>query len=74
MAENKHASARLRPVMHAYLEDLAKLGAYGRGKAGVVKYFVESGIVRALEAGVLTKKDVRDHGETLEENEKDQSD
>jgi hypothetical protein len=24
---------------HAYLEDLAKLGAYGRGKAGIVERF-----------------------------------
>ena len=71
MAENPKASARLRPIIHAYLDDLAKLGPYGKGKAGVVRFFVEAGIVKALEAGVLVKKDVRDHGETLEENEKD---
>jgi hypothetical protein len=71
MVENKHVPTRLRPIIHHYLEELAKLGPYGKGKAGVVRHFVETGIVRALEAGVLNKRDVRDFGETLEENEKE---
>jgi len=63
MAENPKASTRLRPVIHAYLVDLVKLGAYGKNKAAVVRRFIENGIIAALEAGVLDKKDVRDHGE-----------
>jgi|FEC22Drversion2_1045045.scaffolds.fasta_scaffold00353_37 hypothetical protein len=36
-----------------------------------MRHFIENGIVQALEAGVLTKKDVRDFGEKLEENERE---
>lgn len=74
MAENPKASTRLRPIIHAYLDDLAKLGPYGKGKAAVIRRFVENGVIAALEAGVLNKKDVRDHGESLEENDKDEDD
>jgi hypothetical protein len=69
MAENPQASIRLRPIMHAYLADLAKLGTYGKNKAGVMRRFIENGIVAALEAGILDKKDIRDHGEQLEDGE-----
>jgi hypothetical protein len=73
MAENPKASTRLRPIIHAYLADLAKLGTYGKNKAGVMRRFIENGIVAALEGGVLEKKDVRDHGEQLEDGEEDES-
>jgi len=73
MAKTDQYPVRLRPVIRDYLDDLAKLGPYGKGRAAVMRHFIETGIVRALEAGVLTKKDVRDHGEKLEENEADES-
>ena len=36
---NPKADLRLPPILHAYLEDLAKLGAYRRGKAGMAEGF-----------------------------------
>jgi hypothetical protein len=69
MAENPHGKTRLRPIIHAYLDDLAKLGAYGKGKAGVMRHFIEKGIVMALEAGSIPKRDVRDFGEKLEDGD-----
>ena len=51
--ENPKASTRLRPIIHDYLLELAKTGAYGKGKAGVMRRFIENGIVGALEGGVL---------------------
>lgn len=71
MAENPKASARLRPIMHEYLLDLAKTGAYGKGKSGVVRRFVENGIMAAVQARVIPKRDVRDFGETIEDKDDD---
>jgi hypothetical protein len=34
---NPKADLRLPPILHAYLEDLAKLGVYGRGKVGMAE-------------------------------------
>ena len=73
MAKTDQYPGRLRPVIRAYLDDLAKLGPYGKGRAAVMRHFIENGIIHALESGVLTKKDVRDHGETVEETEKDET-
>jgi hypothetical protein len=64
---NKKAYARLRPIIHDYLMDLAKLGAYGKDKSGVVRHLLENGIAHALETQVIAKRDVRDYGETISE-------
>jgi hypothetical protein len=69
MAENPKASTRLRPIIHAYLIDLAKIGAYGKGKAGVMRHFIENGIVEALQGQVVPRRDVRDFGESPEAEE-----
>jgi hypothetical protein len=69
MAENEKASTRLRPIIHHYLEELVKTGAYGKGKAGVMRGFIEAGIKQALESGLIEKKDVRDFGETLDDED-----
>ena len=39
--------------MHAYLEDLAKLGAYGKDKGDVARTFIEAGIRDAIEKRVI---------------------
>jgi hypothetical protein len=64
---NPKADLRLSPILHAYLEDLAKLGAYGRGNARVMRRFVEDGIRKALAAKVITPKRVDDFGGDAEE-------
>jgi hypothetical protein len=69
MAENPHASTRLRPIMHAYLRELARVGCYGKGKAGVMRRFIENGIAQALEAGVIAPKNIEDFGERIEDDE-----
>jgi hypothetical protein len=69
MAENEKASTRLRPIIHYYLGELVRTGAYGKGKAGVMRGFIEAGIRQALESGLIEKKDIRDFGETLEDGD-----
>ena len=64
MAENKPVPVRLRPIIHYYLAELEKTGAYGKSKAGVMRRFIENGIVDALQGGVIEKKHISDFGET----------
>ncbi len=63
---NKEAKTRLRPILHAYLVDLAKTGAYGKAKAGVMRHFIQVGIVQAVEAGVIPKRHALEFGENPE--------
>jgi hypothetical protein len=62
MAANRKAECRLSEINHAYLKDLAKLGAYGDGISGVMRRFIENGIQEALEKKVIAPKDVSDFG------------
>jgi hypothetical protein len=71
VAKNEPAPVRLRPIIHHYLVELAKTGAYGKSKAGVMRRFIENGIVAALEAHVIEKQDVRAYGETLDDEDDD---
>ena len=71
MAENPKASTRLRPTILLYLDDLAKVGSYGKGRAEIMRRFIENGVTTALEAGVIRPRDIRDVGETIGEEEKD---
>jgi hypothetical protein len=71
VAKNPKASARLRPIIHAYLLDLAKVGAYGKGEAGVMRHFIEAGIIAALQGQVIPRRDVRDFGESLEDEDEE---
>jgi hypothetical protein len=61
------ADLRLPAILHAYLEDLAKLGAYGKGKTGVMRRFIEDGIQRALAEKMIAPRNVADFSETEEE-------
>jgi hypothetical protein len=54
---------RLRPVIRAYLSELVETGTYGRSSADVMRRFIENGIRRALESGVIIRKNIRDFGE-----------
>ena len=66
MTANPKETVRLRPVISAYLEELALTGAYGKGKAGVMRRFIENGIVRAIERKVIEKKNATDFGEAAD--------
>jgi hypothetical protein len=61
------ADLRLPQILHAYLDDLAKLGAYGKGKAGVMRRFIEDGIQRALADKLIAPRSVDEFGEEDDE-------
>lgn len=60
MASKPKAQVRLSPIMQAYLDDLAKLGAYGKGRSGVMRRFIENGVKEALEKKMIEPRDVGD--------------
>jgi len=72
MASTPKRSVRLRSIVHAYLGDLAKLGAYGRGRSGVMRRFIEQGIADALEKKVISARDVSEFGEEEESESEDE--
>lgn len=53
---NKKVEPRLAPVMHAYLDDLVAIGAYGKDKSDIARTFIERGIQDLIEKGVLKPK------------------
>ncbi|MEA2860497.1 MAG: hypothetical protein QOC72_2536 [Methylobacteriaceae bacterium] len=55
--------------MHAYLDDLAKIGAYGKGRSGVMRRFIHEGIQRAIEKQVIGKRSVEEFGGYAAEEE-----
>jgi len=64
----------LRPVIVAYLDELAATGGYGKGRAGVIRRFVENGIVRALERKVVERKSAAEFGEATSGDDEDDED
>jgi len=61
------ADLRLPRILHAYLDDLAKLGAYGKGKTGVMRRFIEDGIQKALSDKVIAARSVDQFDEEEDE-------
>jgi hypothetical protein len=72
VASNPGINVRLRPVIVAYLDELAKIGGYGKGRSGVMRRFIENGIVRAIERRVVEKKDATDFGEVADDDADDE--
>jgi hypothetical protein len=66
---NPPVTVRLRPIMVAYLDELGRIGPYGKGKAGVIRRFVENGVRRAIERQVIEKRDGADFGEDFADEE-----
>ena len=60
---NQPVPVRLRPIVLAYLDELDRIGGYGKGRVGVIRRFVENGIARELRRKVLEKKNAKDLGE-----------
>ncbi|MGH9811070.1 MAG: hypothetical protein ACRD9W_28145 [Terriglobia bacterium] len=50
---------------------MAKLGPYGKGKAGVMRRFIENGIKEAIEKQVIAKRDIAEFGGADEEDDGD---
>ena len=68
-SSSKPVHLRLRPVIVAYLDELNRIGGYGKGRSGVIRRFIENGIARAIERKVVDKKSATDFGETGDEDE-----
>ena len=69
---NPPVTIRLRPVIIAYLEELGRIGPYGKGRSGVIRRYIENGIARAIERKVIKKRDAVDFGEAPDEDEEDE--
>jgi predicted DNA-binding protein len=67
-------SVRLPPIIRAYLDDLAKLGVYGKGRAGVMRRFIENGIKDALEKQVIVPRRISEFGGEAENDSSDDDD
>jgi hypothetical protein len=57
--------------MVAYLDELGRIGPYGKGRAGVIRRFVENGVPQAIERDVIEKRDAADFGEDLGDDEEE---
>jgi hypothetical protein len=66
--ESPKVYCRLEPIDVAYLDDLARIGGYGRGRSGVIKRFIQNGIVEALEKAVIAKRSVEEFGGGIDAN------
>ena len=71
MAQAPKTSVRLPPIIRTYLDDLAKIGAYGKGRSGVMRRFIENGIKDAIEKKVIAPRDVAEFGESDESGDDD---
>jgi hypothetical protein len=58
--QTPRADIRLPRIIHAYLDELAELGVYGRGKNGAIRRFIEDGIKQAIEGRVISPKKMGD--------------
>jgi hypothetical protein len=71
MATNPVVPVRLRPIIVAYLDELARVGSYGKGRSGVMRRFIEDGITRQIERRIIEKRDAFDFGERPEDEDED---
>jgi hypothetical protein len=68
---SKPPTVRLRPVVLAYLDELDRIGGYGRGRSGVIRRFVENGIAEAIQLRVLEKKNADDFTDEQESDDEE---
>jgi hypothetical protein len=66
--ENRAIPLRLSPILHAYLDELVKVGLFGKDRSAVMRRFIEEGIQRAMAANAIRAKSVDEFG-GAEENE-----
>ncbi len=64
---NQKAECRLDPIMHAYLDDLVQIGAYGKDKTNVVRRLIERGIQDLLEKKIISPRNAADLPASQEE-------
>ena len=66
---SKPIPIRLRPIVIAYIDELDRIGGYGKGRSGVIKRFIENGIAREIRRKVLEKKSTLDLADDTDEDE-----
>jgi hypothetical protein len=66
---NPKVQCRLDPINVAYLDDLVKIGAYGKDSAAVMRRFIENGILEALEKKMIDKRNADDFRAAASEEE-----
>jgi hypothetical protein len=71
VAANPVIPVRLRPIIVAYLDELARIGSFGKGRSGVMRRFIEDGITEALTRNLVERRDAFDFGERPEDDEDD---
>lgn len=71
MAANSVIPVRLRPIIVAYLDELARVGSFGKGRSGVMRRFIEDGIIEALARKLVERRDAFDFGERPEDEEEE---
>jgi hypothetical protein len=59
----------LRPIIIAYLDELARMGSFGKGRSGVMRRFIEDGITEALTRRLIERRDAFDYGERPEDED-----
>jgi hypothetical protein len=69
MASNPVTPVRLRPILIAYLDELARMGSFGKGRSGVMRRFIEDGITSAIERKLIDRRDAINFGETPDDEE-----
>lgn len=69
--DRKPITLRLRPVILAYLDELDRIGGYGKGRMAIVRGFIEAGIRREIRRGIIEKKSAIEAGETLGKDEEE---
>jgi hypothetical protein len=69
VATNPVIPVRLRPIIIAYLDELARIGSFGKGRSGVMRRFIEDGISEALTRKLVERRDAFDFGERPEDEE-----
>jgi len=67
MAIDNKLALRAPLILHAYLQELANLGTFGKGKNGVAMRFIEDGIQQAIDRGIIAKKSAQDFPDADEE-------
>ena len=71
MATNPVIPVRLRPIILAYLDELARMGSFGKGRSGVMRRFIEDGITDALARRLIERRDAFDFGERPEDEDEE---
>ena len=72
MAKAKRIYFSPSPELRAYLKQLKRLGIYGSSLPGVVRWIVGKEVMRLLEKKVLTKVEVIEPEDDMEEEEDDE--